>query len=309
MFIVIEGLPRTGKTTVASEVARRLGIKHCLTRPTPELDMDTYVIGKADAYAHMDWDLNWLIMDRQLPSSYAFACQRGNIMFAKRFLEWDAITPCTYIWLRTNDKDLHRIVDRTHEEDYHGSPHDIAKAFEFQSYLTLFFNETRNKVVEVNLWDDNDRRKTVNEVAGEIMSVLGRPDWDTYFMNMTEIARHRSTCLSRHVGAVATLNHRILGVGFNGAPSGAAHCSTDNCGNPNCGCDGGERTVHAEINTLLNSQESLEGGTMYTSTEPCLACTKMMLNAGIIRVVYRNSYPDEVRDKLVEEVGLTWIKM
>ena len=309
MFIVIEGLPRTGKTTVAAEVARRLGIIHCKTRPSPELDMDAYVVGKADAYAHIDWDLNWLIMDRQLPSSYAFACQRGNIMGATQFLEWDKITPCTYIWLKSNDKDIHRIVDRTHEENYHGDPHDVAKAFEFQSYLNLFFGASINRVIEVELWDENEQRRTVNEIAGEIIHNIGRVDWDTYFLNMCDITSHRSTCMSRHVGAVATKNKRVLGIGYNGAPSGMAHCKPDNCGNPNCGSGEGERTVHAEINALLNSTESFRGGTMYCTTEPCLSCTKMLINAGIARVIFRDSYKDELRDKLVKEACLCWTKM
>ena len=310
MFIVVEGLPRTGKTTVCAEIARRLGIQHCKSRPHSGMNIDDYVIGKADAFAHIDWDQNSLIMDRQLASSYAFTCQRGEILKAKAFLEWDEITPCTYIYLQTKDEDIHRIVDRTHEEDYHGDVHDVSKAFEFQAYLSIFFDISKNPIIDVDIWDEDDNRKTVDELASEIISKLKRPNWDRHFMNMTEVARQRSTCLSRRVGAIATRNHRILGIGYNGAPSGAEHCSPANCGNPNCGCDGGERTVHAEINALLNAEGSLQGGTIYTSTEPCLSCTKMLINAGIVRVVYKHSYVgDVVRDELVKEANIKWKKI
>ena len=308
MFVVIEGLPRTGKTTVSAEIARRLGITHCKSRPPENMNIDDYVIGKADAFAHIDWDINWLIMDRQLPSSYAFSCQRGQIMKAKAFIEWDDVTSCTYVWLKTKDEDIHRIVDRTHEEGYHGQPHDISKALEFQSYLGKFFYGSQNPCIEIDIWDEKDNRKTTTRLASEIIAQLPRDSWDKYFMNMAEMARRRSTCLSRHVGAVATLNNRILGIGYNGTPSGVEHCMPHNCGNPKCGSDGGERTVHAEINALINAEGSLRGGTMYTTTEPCLSCTKMIINAGITRVVYNETYPNYFRDELVKEAKIEWNK-
>tara|TARA_Y100000593_G_C4322446_1_gene344621 strand:- start:4418 stop:5353 length:936 start_codon:yes stop_codon:yes gene_type:complete len=311
MFIVIEGLPRTGKTTVAAEIARRLGIRHCKSRPPEHMSIDDYVIGKADAFAHIDWNQNWLIMDRQLASSYAFTCQRGEILKAKAFLEWDKVTPCTYIYLQTNDEDIHRIVDRTHEDGYHGQPHEIGQAFEFQAYLSIFFDNSTNPIIDVSIWDENDVRKSVDQLASEIIEQLPRPSWDEYFMHMVETTRHRSTCLSRRVGAIATLNNRILGIGYNGAPSGAEHCASHNCGDPNCGSNGGERTVHAEINALINAEGSLRGGTIYSSTEPCLSCTKMLINAGIVRVVYKHEYRKntEVRDDLVREAGIEWTKV
>ena len=311
MFIVVEGLARTGKTTVCAEIARRLGINHCKSRPAEHMNIDDYVIGKADAFAHIDWDHTWLIMDRQLPSSYAFTLQRGEILKAKAFIEWDDITPCTYVWLKTKDEDIHRIVDRTHEEGYHGQPHDVAKAFEFQTYLGQFFYGSSNPCIEIDIWDSNDERKSVDQLASEIIEQLPRPNWDEYFLQMVETTRHRSTCLSRRVGAIATLNNRIIGIGYNGAPSGASHCASDNCGSPNCGSNGGERTVHAEINALLNAEGSLRGGTIYTSTEPCLSCTKMLINAGILRVVFKQEYKKntEVRDALVQEAGIEWTKV
>ena len=129
-----------------------------------------------------------------------------------------------------------------------------------------------------------------------------RPGWDEYFMEVAEVVAKRSTCLRRNVGAVVVKDKRILSTGYNGAPTGLPHCGEVGCLRERLGTPSGERHeicrgLHAEQNALIQAARygiSLEGSTIYSTTEPCSLCAKMLINAGLRRVVYKDSYPDEL---------------
>ena len=136
-----------------------------------------------------------------------------------------------------------------------------------------------------------------------------RPTWDEYFMRIASEVAQRSTCLRRHVGAVLVLDKRILATGYNGAPSGLAHCAEVGCLRQERGVPSGERHelcrgLHAEENALLQAARygiRIEGATLYSTHVPCVLCTKMIINCGIRRVVAATDYPDELaRDMLTE---------
>lgn len=117
-----------------------------------------------------------------------------------------------------------------------------------------------------------------------------RPNWDTYFMQIAHAVSTRSTCDRAHVGAVLVLEKRMLSAGFNGSPSGLDHC--DEVGhlmvNDHC-----VRTIHAEANAIIQAAlhgVSTKGATCYVTYFPCLSCTKMLINAGISRIVYDIDY-------------------
>jgi len=117
-----------------------------------------------------------------------------------------------------------------------------------------------------------------------------RPDWDEYFIIIAENVATRSTCDRANVGAVFVRDKRILTTGFNGSPSGAEHC--DEVGHlmveGHC-----VRTTHAEANAIIQAALhgiSTKGATCYVTHFPCLGCTKMLINAGIVRIVYDNGY-------------------
>ncbi len=121
----------------------------------------------------------------------------------------------------------------------------------------------------------------------------GRPSWDDYFMGITCQVARRSTCDRARVGAVVVKDRRILTTGYNGAPAGLPHC--DDVGHLMIGghC---VRTLHAEQNAIIQAAlhgVSVAGGTMYVTHQPCLTCAKMIINAGIRRVVYAGQYPDQ----------------
>ncbi len=131
-----------------------------------------------------------------------------------------------------------------------------------------------------------------------------RPGWDTYFMRIADAASERSTCLRRSVGAVLAKERRILATGYNGAPEGLPHCLDVGCLMVDGHC---VRTLHAEQNALLQAAAhgvSTEGATIYVTSEPCLQCTKMLLNARVRRIVYRDEYADALARALRAEAGI-----
>jgi dCMP deaminase len=131
-------------------------------------------------------------------------------------------------------------------------------------------------------------------------------------MAITRTVAERSTCLRRRVGAVVILDKRILTTGYNGAPTGLAHCLDIGCLREQQGVPSGERHelcrgLHAEQNAIIQaalSGVSIRGGTIYTTHFPCVLCAKMLINAGIRRVVYADGYPDLLSRELLTEAGL-----
>ena len=135
-----------------------------------------------------------------------------------------------------------------------------------------------------------------------------RPTWDDYFMRITFQVAKRSTCPRAAVGAVIVRDKRILTTGYNGAPSGLPHCTEVGCLMVNGHC---VRTLHAEQNAII--QGALHGvnvsdSTIYVTHQPCLVCAKMIINAGIERVVYAGNYPDEIARGFLEGAGVELCK-
>ncbi len=140
-----------------------------------------------------------------------------------------------------------------------------------------------------------------------------RISWDEYFMEMAELTARRSTCLRRQVGAVIVKNKHVIATGYNGAPQGLKHCAElGGCLREKLGVPSGERhelcrALHAEQNAIIQAAtlgQSIEGGTIYITNHPCSICAKMIINAGIRRIVVRNGYPDELAEELLEEAGM-----
>ena len=140
-----------------------------------------------------------------------------------------------------------------------------------------------------------------------------RPSWDEYFMDMAELVAKRSTCLRRNVGAVVVQDRRIVATGYNGAPKGIPHCNEieGGCLREQLGIPSGERhemcrALHAEQNAIIQvatSGQSVEGATIYITHQPCVICAKMIINAGIERIVVKEGYPDELSREILREAG------
>lgn len=146
--------------------------------------------------------------------------------------------------------------------------------------------------------------------------VDSRPDWDEYFMEVAEVVAKRSTCLRRQVGAIIVKDKRILATGYNGAPTGMPHCREVGCLREKMGIPSGERQelcrgLHGEQNAIIQASHfgfSVEGATLYCTTEPCITCAKMIINAGLRRVVYLESYPDPLAGQMLAEAGVECCK-
>jgi dCMP deaminase len=132
-----------------------------------------------------------------------------------------------------------------------------------------------------------------------------RPSWDDYFMQITLQVARRSTCPRAAVGAVIVRDKRILTTGYNGAPRGLPHCTEVGCLMVNGHC---VRTLHAEQNAIIQGAlhgVDVSGSTLYVTHQPCLVCAKMIINAGIERVVYGGDYPDEIARGFLEQAGVS----
>jgi dCMP deaminase len=147
------------------------------------------------------------------------------------------------------------------------------------------------------------------------MSQIDRPTLDQYFMEIATVAAKRSTCLRNQVGALFVKNKRILSTGYNGAPAGLDHCDLVGCARENVASGTHHelcRAVHAEQNAIIQAALhgiSIEGATLYCTHQPCILCAKMMINARVRKVVYRQSYPDGAALEFLRQAGIEVVRM
>lgn len=139
-----------------------------------------------------------------------------------------------------------------------------------------------------------------------------RPSLDEYFLEIAFVVGKRATCLRRNVGAVIVRDKRILSTGYNGAPSGMDHCLEIGCirdleeipsGTRQEKC----RAVHAEQNAIIQAAihgVSIAGATIYCTHQPCILCTKMIINSNIKKVVYATLYPDTDSLEFFKDAGV-----
>ena len=137
-----------------------------------------------------------------------------------------------------------------------------------------------------------------------------RAGWDEYFMEIADLVKTRSTCLRRNVGAVIVRENHIISTGYNGPPSGIAHCEDlGGCYREMLNVPSGQRhelcrALHAEQNAIIQAAKvgvSTENATIYITHQPCVICAKMIINSGIKKIVYANPYPDEDAMKMLGE--------
>ncbi len=139
--------------------------------------------------------------------------------------------------------------------------------------------------------------------------------WDKRFIDLADTIGSWSSCFkeNRHVGAVMVKNKRVLTTGYNGAPSGIESCvERGECLRQKLGIESGTRAeicyaIHAEQNAIIQAAKlgvSLEGATLYCTHFPCTICAKMIINSGVKRIVYRNSYPDDFSKQLLDQTDI-----
>lgn len=139
-----------------------------------------------------------------------------------------------------------------------------------------------------------------------------RPSLDEYFMEIAEVVSKRSTCLRSKNGAVLIRDKHILSTGYNGAPKSLPHCDEVGCLRQKLKVPSGHRHelcrgAHAEANAII--QAALHGTStvnsiMYSTHQPCTLCAKLIINAQIKEVIYKNPYNDELAVKLLKSAGV-----
>ncbi|WP_188680788.1 deoxycytidylate deaminase [Thermogymnomonas acidicola] len=140
-----------------------------------------------------------------------------------------------------------------------------------------------------------------------------QPDWDTYFMRMAFLAASRSNCVRRKVGAVIVKDRNVLATGYNGPPSGSAHCDVAGCVRNIMDIKSGERHelcrgLHAEQNAIIQAAVhgvSIKDAVIYVTTHPCVVCAKMLINAHIREIVYAEGYPDDLSELMLIESDMS----
>ena len=141
------------------------------------------------------------------------------------------------------------------------------------------------------------------------MEINQRPSWDEYFMTLAHQVASRTTCLRRAVGAVIVKDRRILATGYNGAPSGVAHCAETGCLRQQLNVPSGQRhelcrALHAEQNAIIQAARhgvNIDGSSIYITTQPCIVCAKMLINAGVKEVMFAEGYPDQMSAAMLAE--------
>jgi dCMP deaminase len=135
-------------------------------------------------------------------------------------------------------------------------------------------------------------------------------------MAITEMVAKRSTCLRRQVGAILVKEKRILATGYNGAPAGLKHCQEVGCLRVDSSVPSGTRHelcrgLHAEQNAIIQAAYHgipIGGSTLYCTNKPCAICSKMIINAGIKRIFYKNGYDDPLADQMLTEAGVETVE-
>lgn len=173
--------------------------------------------------------------------------------------------------------------------------------------------------IDKAIQETENARKIYHEVKNQQLTNIQtqpneeRATWDQYFMDLAYSVAKRSTCPRLSVGAVIVKDRHILSTGYNGAVSGATHCTDAGCYMVGGSC---VRSVHAEQNAILMASKhgiSLKGADIYVTHEPCYNCTKYIIQSGIKRVFYQNPYVNKetqpLKDSILSDVKLEMIEV
>ncbi len=125
--------------------------------------------------------------------------------------------------------------------------------------------------------------------------------YDKAYLRMAQTWGELSHCERKKVGALIVRDGRIISDGFNGTPAGYPNCCEDDRGETHW------YVLHAEANAILKvarSTNDCSGATLYITLSPCRDCSKLVLQAGIVRVVYLNEYKDTTGVEFLKQSGV-----
>lgn len=170
-----------------------------------------------------------------------------------------------------------------------------------------------------------DNNGTLDEFSAQLTVALrqlevshSRPSWDQYFMDIARQVAARSNCMKRQVAAVIVSDRRIISTGYNGTPRGVKNCNEGGCPRCNGFSESGKNLEeclcsHGEENAIVQASYhgiAIKDATLYTTYSPCLLCSKMIINAGIRRVVFNEAYPlNDTATRMLKEAGVELVKL
>ena len=139
--------------------------------------------------------------------------------------------------------------------------------------------------------------------------------WDHRFMEMAQLVSTWASCYQeeRKIGAVIVKDKRVMTTGYNGAPQGLRTCKErGECLRRKLNIPSGTHAeicyaIHAEQNAVIQAAKlgvSIDGGTCYCTHQPCSVCAKILVNAGIKRIVYEQGYPDDFSLEILNEADI-----
>lgn len=141
----------------------------------------------------------------------------------------------------------------------------------------------------------------MDQVGSEYSSTDKQFQFDRRYLEMAKIWGQNSYCKRRQVGALIVKDRMIISDGFNGTPSGFENdCEDENYITK-------PYVLHAEANAITKvakSNNSSEGATLYITTSPCLECSKLIIQSGIIRIVFAEKYRNEDGLRLLERANI-----
>ncbi|MAG17900.1 MAG: hypothetical protein CL944_00290 [Candidatus Diapherotrites archaeon] len=216
------------------------------------------------------------------------------------------------------DKRFERILERKRE----GDPKTLEEFKQLEEKESHSDNESAqqlNKCAEMaeHLIENNGPMAELFEKVDTLLLQtpmdFKRPSWDEYFLNIAKEVAMRSNCVKRKVAAVIVKDKRIISTGYNGTPRGVKNCNEGGCTRCNSFSKGGTKLdeclcSHAEENAIVQSAyhgTPLNGSIIYTTFSPCLTCSKMIINAGIKKVIYNAEYPlGDTALEMLKEAGV-----
>ena len=259
--------------------------------------------------ARMQADRNYVIDSIRHPAEVATLKKAGSFSLFHIFAPLEARFERSLARNRAGDAGTLQDFIRMEEREFASSNAAAQQLLETERLA--------NRTIE-NSGTIDEFASQLNIALREVEVASARPSWDQYFMDIAKQVAARSNCMKRQVAAVIVSERRIISTGYNGTPRGVKNCNEGGCPRCNGFSESGKNLdeclcSHGEENAIVQASYhgiAIRDATLYTTFSPCLMCSKMIINAGIRRVVYYDAYPlNDTATRMLNEAGVDLVKL
>jgi len=259
--------------------------------------------------AGMQTDRNYAVDSIRHPAEVATLKKAGSFSLFHIFAPLEA--RFARAQARARDGDATTLQDFIRQEEREFASSNVA------AQQLLETERLANRVIENNGTQEEFSAQLATALR-EMEVSFKRPSWDQYFMDIAHKVAARSNCMKRQVAAVIVADKRIISTGYNGTPRGVKNCNEGGCPRCNGFSESGKNLEeclcsHGEENAIVQASYhgiAIKDATLYTTYSPCLMCSKMIINAGIQRVVYNEAYPlNDTATRMLKEAGVDLVKL